>query len=241
MRVTPVVVFGLAGLIVLLGALVQGCAGLGMNLIAAPLLATLDPALVPVPLIVSSLLLSGLAMRREWSEVDWRGAGLAVLGRAPGTALGALAVALLPGPAFSVAVGKFVLLCLAASLITWRPRPTPVALLAAGFTGGVTGTASSIGGPPMALLYQHETGPRIRATLAAYMLFGGALSLLSLGIGGQIGVEQLLASAVLLPFLAAGFALSGPLRRVLDAGWTRLAVLGLSGGSAVLLIVRGLM
>ncbi|GGI85982.1 hypothetical protein GCM10011581_23840 [Saccharopolyspora subtropica] len=154
--------------------------------------------------------------------------------------MGALAVALLPRDAFGAAVGGFVLLCLLASLVSWRPRPTAPALVVAGFAGGVLGTASSIGGPPVALLYQHETGPRIRATLAAYLTFGGVLSLVALAAGGQIGWPQVLGSAVLAPFMAAGFALSGPLRRYLDTRWMRPCVLALSGGGAVLLIARSL-
>lgn len=43
-------------------------------------------------------------------------------------------------------------------------RPGP--LVGAGVVSRVTGTATSIGGSPLALMYQHESGPRVRATLA---------------------------------------------------------------------------
>ncbi|QUH02759.1 TSUP family transporter [Saccharopolyspora erythraea] len=237
---SPVVMFGLAGLVVLVGAVVQGGAGLGMNLLAAPLLTLVDRALVPVPLLVASLVLALMAMRREFGHVDWRGTSFAVAGRLPGTALGVYAVAALPVRGFSMTIGVLVLVCLVLSVVSWRPKPTPAALLAAGFAGGAMGTASSIGAPPVALLYQHESGPRIRATLSAYIVFGSVLSLVALGLGGQIGSPQIFGSLLLLPFMAAGFALSGPLRRHLDAGWMRPCVLALAGGSAVLLIVRSL-
>jgi hypothetical protein len=238
--VSPVLVLVIAGLVVFLGSIVQGSAGLGMNLLAAPLLTIVDPELVPVPLLVSSLILSMLALRREFGDVDWRGTGYAVAGRAPGAVLGTFAVATLPYRGFSLAIGGFVLLCLLASVLSWKPRPTAPALVVAGFLGGVLGTASSIGAPPVALLYQHEAGPRIRATLAAYLTFGCVLSLVALGIGRQIGPPQVYGSLVLLPFIAAGFALSGPLRRFLDAGWMRPCVLALAGGSALFLIGRAL-
>ncbi|MEV0701850.1 sulfite exporter TauE/SafE family protein [Saccharopolyspora sp. NPDC050389] len=237
---SPVFALIIAVLVVFVGAIVQGSAGLGMNLLAVPLLAIIDPELVPVPLLTCSLLLSVLAMRREFGDIDWRGTGFAVAGRAPGTVLGTLAVAMLSDRGFSLAVGGFVLLCVLASMLSWRPRPTGPALVAAGFVGGVLGTASSIGAPPVALLYQHEAGPRIRATLAAYMTFGGVLSLVALGVGGQIGLPQIYGTLVLLPFMAAGFALSGPLRRFLDAGWMRPCVLVLAGGGALFLIARAL-
>ena len=235
---SSVVLIGLAGLVVFAGAIVQGGAGLGMNLLAAPLLTLIDRVLVPVPLLVASLLLAAMAMRREHRHIDWRGTGFAVAGRIPGTAVGVLAVALLPVREFSITIGALVLACLVLSVVAWRPRPTPAALLTAGFAGGAMGTASSIGAPPLALLYQHKPGPTIRATLSAYIVFGSCLSLAALALGGQIGAPELYASLLLLPFMAAGFALSGPLRRYLDGGWMRPCLLALAALSALVLIVR---
>lgn len=236
---SPFVLFAVAGLVIFIGSTVQGAVGLGMNLIATPLMALLSPELVPAPLLVAALALSFLTVWRERQHVQWRGALLAIAGRAPGTAVGALVVSSLPPREFSISVGVLVLACMVLSMLAWHPRPTPRALLTAGFAGGVMGTSSSIGGPPVALLYQHEDGPTIRATLAAYMVSGSFLSLVALGFAGQIGPTQISASLILLPFMAAGFALSGPLRRFLDTGWMRPCVLALSGGSALLLIVLG--
>ena len=44
----------MAGAVVLVGALVQGAAGFGLGLLAAPVVALLDPTLVPVSLLVVS-------------------------------------------------------------------------------------------------------------------------------------------------------------------------------------------
>lgn len=233
--------FGLAAAVIFLGAMIQGIVGLGMNLLATPLLTLVDPALVPVPLLMLAFVLALLALRRESGHADWRGMLFAVSGRVPGAAVGAAAVALLSQRFFAVLVGVFVLACVLVSVWTWQPRPTRPALLVAGFLGGVGGTAASIGGPPVAVLYQHEKGPRVRATLACYMFFGGAVSLAGLGIGGQIGLAELTTSLGLLPFMALGFLLSSPLRRRVDAGWTRPAVLGLSAASSVFLIVRSVL
>lgn len=233
-------VFVLGGLVVFVGAVMQGVVGMGMNLLAAPLLALVNPALVPVPLLAAGLVLSSLALWRELGHTDWRGAGFAVAGRVPGAVLGTLAVATLPQRSFAVLVGVFVLACVLATMLAWRPSPTSPALVIAGFVGGITGTASSIGAPPVALLYQHDSGARIRATLAAYMLFGGVISLAGLAIGGQIDVLDVWVSLGLLPFLALGFWASTPLRRHLDSGWTRPGVLLLSAGSALFLILRAL-
>lgn len=230
----------LAGLAIFLGALVQGTVGYGMNLVAAPLLALIEPMLVPVPLLVVALAHAVLAVAREHTDTDWRGVGWAMAGRVPGTALGVLAVALLAQRPFAAIVGVSVLVCVVLSVVSWRPRPTPGPLLIAGVASGTFGTAASIGGPPLALLYQHSPGPRIRATMAACFAIGSAISLTGLGMAGQIHAMHLLAVLWMLPFLLAGFLLSGPLRPFLDGGRIRGAVLTVAAASALALIVRSL-
>ncbi len=228
----------LAGLVVAVGALVQGTVGFGLALVAAPLLAILDPALVPVPLLLITAAHALLTLRREHADTDWRGVGWALVGRLPGIGLGVLAVATLPDRAFLAAVGVTVLVCAALSVTSWRPRPTVPALLVAGVVSGAGGTASSIGGPPVALLYATDRGPRVRSTLAAYFTAGTLLSIGALALAGQVTGDALLAGALLLVPMAVGFALSGPARGLLDRGWTRPAVVGLAAAGAVALLVR---
>lgn len=227
-----------AGLVVALGALVQGAVGFGMALVAAPLLVLLDPTLVPVPLLLLTSVHAVLAVVRDGRHADWRGIGWAMLGRLPGTALGVLAVVALSQRVFALLVGLCVLACAVLSLLTWRPRPRPRALVVAGMASGAGGTAASIGGPPIALLYQNEAGPRVRGTLSAYFVLGSVMSIAALAAAGQVTGDQLAGTVFLLPFLLAGFALSGPARRVLDNGRTRQAVLAVAAASAILLIGR---
>nr|WP_239029078.1 sulfite exporter TauE/SafE family protein [Pseudonocardia acidicola] len=234
------VVIVLAGLVVALGALVQGTVGFGIALVSAPLLAILDPRLVPVPLLVLSGTHALLSLARERGDTDWRGVGWALVGRLPGTALGVLAVATLPQRKFAILIAGSVLVCAGLSALRWRLHPTPRTLMVAGLVGGVSGTASSIGGPPVALAYQRERGARIRSTMAAYFTAGTAMSVLSLAAAGQVRLDGLLTGALLLPFMFAGFLLSSPARRFLDRGWTRPAVVGLACTSALVLLAQAL-
>lgn len=230
----------LAGLVILIGALVQGAVGFGMNLLAAPLVALVEPSLVPIPLLLASSIHAVLALLREHSDIDWRGVGWAIVGRIPGTVLGVLAVTLLPERGLGVVVGLSVLVCVALSVLSWQPQLTPSALIAAGTVSGAFGTSSSIGGPPIALLYQNSTGAAVRSTLGAYFVLGTLTSVAGLSLSGQLNEPALLHSLVLVPFLLAGFALSGPLRVILDRGATRPAILTVAAASAALLIVRSL-
>jgi hypothetical protein len=99
----------------------------------------------------------------------------------------------------------------------------------------------AIGGPPVALLYQHDRAARIRATLAAYLLLGTLLSVVSLAFAGQLDGHDVGSAALLTPFIVLGFALSGPARKLVDGGRMRYAVIAIAGVSALVLIGRSLL
>ena len=58
---------------------------------------------------------------------------------------------------------------------------------------------------------------------------------------GEVTVDRLLAGLVLVPPVALGYLLAGPLRRRLDAGVVRVAVLVLSGAAGLGLLVEALL
>jgi uncharacterized protein len=235
-----VLLFAVATLLAAIAACVQGTIGFGLALTSAPLLALLDPAFVPGPLLVASLPLALAALARERRHADVRGVLTAFAGRVPGTVVGALAVAALPMLLLHVTIGLLVLLGVAVSV--WAPRfhPTRRVLLGAGVISGVTGTVAAIGGPPIALVYQHATGPRIRATLALYFALGTVLSVSALWLTGSFGRHEAVLSAILIPGTVIGFLVSGPVLKVVDAGRIRPLVLGAAVLSAIVLLVTAL-
>jgi uncharacterized protein len=232
-------VLAAAALAVFLGALVQSATGFGLGLLAAPLLSLLDPAVMPGGLLIVTATLPVLSMLNERRYIDWHGFGWAIAGRAIGTVGGIWVLAHLPLRGLQVGVGLMVLAVVLVSVRKVRARTSRVTLVAAGVVSGVTGTATAIGGPPVALAYQEAAGPRIRATLAAFFFAGTVLSLTSLVLAGQLHRHAVVGGLELIPFMVAGFALSGPLRHYLDKGRIRTAVLTLAAASAVVLVVRG--
>jgi uncharacterized membrane protein YfcA len=230
-----------AGLGVLVGAAVQGAIGLGLGLIAAPVLALLDPTLVPGTILLVTTVLPVLTLTRELHDVDWRGLGYALAGRVPGILAGTWIVVTQPARTTAIVVAVVVLGAVLMSVTSWHARPTPPALLVAGVVSGISGTATSIGGPPIAMLYQHESGPRLRSTMGLYFLVGSVLSCGFLAVAGEIGAREVLRALALMPFLLLGFLLSGPLRGHMDAGRLRVGVLVVSAGGALVLLVRSLM
>ena len=218
-------------------AMVQGSIGFGLALVMAPLLALIDPAFVPAPLLMASFPLSVLVVAREWRAVDLGDVPWAIAGRFPGTAIGAVAVASVPSRELQVLVAVCVIIAVALSLVPAVDiRPRPATLLGAGVISGFMGTAASVGGPPIALLYQRSPGPRIRATLALYFVFGTAISLGALWLAGAVGAHELRLAVELLPGTLAGFALSGLVKGRLDRGLMRTTVLWFAAVSALVLL-----
>jgi uncharacterized protein len=228
----------LAAVVVAFAALVQASVGFGYALLAAPLLALIAPQMVPGPVMVSSMLVSLASSLREHPSIDRRGVALALVGRLPGVALGAAALAWLSTATMGIVFGAVVLLGVALSISGLHVARTTGTLLGTGFLSGVMGTMTSIGGPPMALIYQNSDGPELRATLNTYFALGSAMSIPALAVAGHFGREQLLDGILLLPATFAGFALSGLTRSYLDAGRTRAAVLAVASASALAVVIK---
>ena len=222
------------------GALVQASIGFGFALIAAPFLMFVSHDFVPGPMLACSSLLSAGVALREWQHMDRRVVGWTLIGRIPGVWLGAFLVAIVSEHAMELLFGASVLLGVAMSMSGLRIEPTTRVLLGTGLVSGLMGTLSSIGGPPIALLNQHQAGPQLRATLCAYFTVGCVFSMLGLAIVGRFGVHELIVSALMLPPTAAGFALARYTHRFLDAGHTRKGVLAIAMISGLAVIAKAL-
>jgi len=227
--------------ILALGALVQGAVGFGFALVSAPLLILVNPALVPGPLLVASLLLTLLMTRREWHAVRGADLGWSLPGRAVGTVVALAVLRTVPPDRLALAIGVVILAAVAVSATGWHVALSPRSLFGAGTISGFMGTTSSIGGPPLALVYQREAGPRLRGTLAAYFTFGILISLTGLHAIGRFGRPEATLALGLLPGVVPGFAVSHRLARVLDRGYTRPALLAVAGASALAVILRELL
>lgn len=231
----------LANLVMAIACALQAMVGFGSALIAAPLLALIDPQLVPAPLLVAGFVLALAMVLRERSAVDGRGLFYAVLGRVPGSLLGAKLLASASSALATSLFGALILLGVAITLLGTRLprlRPGPRASLLAGVLSGVMGTVTSAGGPPLALLYQHESGPTLRGTLASYFAIGSAVSLAALAWVGELGSAECLRGLSILPGLLIGFFSTRGLHTALDQGHTRKAVLAVSALSATLVLLK---
>ena len=221
------------------GAAVQGGVGFGMNVVAAPILMQIDPDMVPGPLLAASLANTLLIAFRDRSGIDRSTLSWALVGRVPGTALGAfLLVKVFSQWSLSVFLASVILVGVALSVTPVRlPRGRSI-IAVGGFVSGVSGTSTGVGGPPVALTLQHVEPRRLRGTLSVYFLVAASLSLIFLAAWGEFGTTHLLAVAVLVPGQLFGYLVSGRLVRYLDRGYTRPALLLISVAAALSLLIR---
>jgi uncharacterized membrane protein YfcA len=228
----------LAAVAMAAGTCIQGAIGFGTNLVAAPILALIDPDMVPVPVIISSALFNVLVAERDRGHHPWRTVRWPIVGLVPASVVGAAAVANVDRDELSVLFGVLVLIGVGLSVSGLHPRHTRSNLFVAGAASGFMGTTTGIGGPPIALMFQKHQGPDLRASLARFFGMGSLASLVPLLLLGQVHLADLGRAAVLIPGGLVGFVLSKHVARRLDHGYIRHAVLTVSAVSAVIVLVR---
>ena len=230
--------FAVVASAVLLASALQASIGFGIGMLAAPIVAIVDPALIPGTLIMLAALVTLMVVVREREDIDLRGTGWALVGRVPGTIAGAVLLAMLPERGLAILLALVVLGGVALTSFGWIPVARRRNVVLAGAASGVLGTATAIGGPPMALVWQRNEGARLRGTMSGFFLVGSVMSIAALAVTGAVSRHTLWAFAVMIPAAVAGYVLSRGLNRVLDPKRLRWLAIGVSAVGATVLIGR---
>lgn len=237
MELTP---YLLASLALAAGSCLQCSLGFGLGLLCAPLLALLDPDLVPGPLLLIAVVLTSVLTFAGRRSLEFRELGWAMVGRVPGTVLGITILLVLPTRGLQAFFGITVLAAVVLSSLGLRPVISRPTLIGAGAISGVMGTAVSTGAAPVAWLMQSRHGEQLRANLSTFFFLGTTISVAGLILAGQIGTAELRTAALLLPGIGVGALASRWAVRVLDPRRTRVVVLVISGLASVALLVRAI-
>ncbi len=190
--------------VILLGAYIQSSIGFGLAIIAAPALFVFDPAYVPAPITLSVLVLSIASVWDHRDFISVSGLKYAIIGRVPGSMLGALLLIWIDQALLGLLLGASVLFGVLISLRSVTFSPSSGHMLVAGFLSGFMGTSTSIGGPPMAMVMQHQEARHIRANLSAFFLVGSLISLALLAGVGRLGYEHVILALPMIPAALLG-------------------------------------
>ena len=232
--------WALAFVVIFLGSCAQASMGFGLGMIAAPFLAMIDRTLVPVPILILAMLLAAAVAWHERGSMDIAGVKWALAGRVVGTIAGTLVVINLSPRPMMLLFAALILIAVAISAFGHTVEPAPGSQLTAGAMSGFMGTITSVGGPPMALLYQRRTGAQVRSTLSMFFLFGTILSVTLLAVGGEIDSTDLRRTAVFLAPTLGGYLLSRRVAKYLDAGALRPILLTVSAIAATVVLLDAL-
>lgn len=221
-------------------ALVQGAVGFGFAIVAVPVLSLLDPRLAPAPQILMVVPLTLWMALRERGAIAWRELGWILVGRVPGVFAGAALLAAAPKPVLDLLLA-FLVGSAAAVLGTGARVPRTVGTrLGAGFFSGLSGVVSSIGGPPVALLYRGAQGPELRGTLSVLFLIGVLMTIVGRWSVGAMGWQDLELALWFLPGLVLGLLLSKPLLPWIEGPRLARGVLILAALASTLLGLRAI-
>ncbi|SDS13134.1 sulfite exporter TauE/SafE family protein [Corynebacterium timonense] len=233
---------------VLIGSLLQRVSGMGVGLIAGPVLSILIGPVEGIVLVnVLATINAGLTTLTVRGDVDWRRFGSIAPYLVVGAVPGAVLVAVSSADALLVTVGVLLLLALGAVTVGKKRVPTvsgraPAA--ASGVIGGFMNTLAGVAGPAITVYAEAARWPQrtYAATLQPIFMVSGAVSFLIKELTGaanvaSIGAELWVAGGLgMVLGIAAGVAVAprvpAPKAHALALG---LAVLG--GATA---LVRGL-
>lgn len=226
----------IAAFLIFVGAFVQTSIGFGLAIVAAPLLFLVSPVYVPSPIVMVALFISMLNAYKYRSNVEIGGLKMALVGRVPGSIAGGLLLVMVSSDVLALWLGILVLLAVVVSMLPFRIEPTPIRMGIAGFFSGFFGTSSAIGGPPMALLLQHQEANQLRGNLSAFFVFSSVISLIVQAPAGFLTLHHVWITIPLIPAAWLGYKLALATTGALPKEKIRIGALllcSLSGATAV--------
>ncbi|WP_209000921.1 sulfite exporter TauE/SafE family protein [Stappia sp. BW2] len=223
------------------GTILQKLSGAGFGMIAAPVMTLVAPEWVPGTVLVLGFVIGIGSLLGGRDAVVRSDLPPGLAGRAVGAVIAAsLASVVVGSDALPVVIAIIVLLAVALTVAGLSIRISPCSLFIAGVTGGLMGTLSGIGAPPMAILYSTVNARRSAATQNAFFGFGMALSIGALSLAGLIRAPQLALAVTLVPFGLLALRASRPLVARFERRSIRPWALGLATLSAVILLARSI-
>ncbi|MCB1385409.1 MAG: sulfite exporter TauE/SafE family protein, partial [Nitratireductor sp.] len=194
---------------------IQFSLGIAFGLIAGPALALIHVDFVPAPVLMLTCVTATTGAVREWRLVRWDQVRWSVSGRFLGALVAIYCLALIPDEktfllVFGLLIGFAVLL----SVSGLRFPFTLPTIGAAGMVSGFTATITGVGGPPMAVVFQHQKAIDARPTLQSFFALGSLASFLLLMVSGHVGARAIAIALLLVPGFVAGYFVAPHVR-----GW----------------------
>lgn len=230
--------FAGAFLITCVAAMLQGTIGFGFAMLSVPLLLLLNPLFAPVPQLFVVLPLTLAMVRRERHAIELRSTMWILGGRVPGALLGVTLLKLASTRTLDITIALMVLFAVAVVVVHRGFARTPAREFGAGVASGTMGMVSSIGGPPVALLYRNDEGPTVRANLALVFAIGVCITIGVRTAAGEVQAAEVVIGAALIPAMLLGLFGSRYVIPHVDGERLSHAIVVVAAAVAVLLLLR---
>jgi hypothetical protein len=237
--VTPIEIV-LVVVAVAAGSLVQASAGIGIALVAGPVLVAVDPAFVPLPLILGGLVVGFRNVTMEFSGFDAKRWWKCLLGSPVGLVAAEVAVGGLSERGLTLAVGALVVLSVVAVGSGWKPPARRWTSVLAGALSAFTLRVAALPGPPYAILHHDDPPHVLRPNISAFVMVMSAVVTVRLLAGGAIDGAEVERIGLVMGSAVIGLVLAPPVRRWVDREWFRPVLLGICGLGGLATIVGAL-
>tara|TARA_B100001094_G_C18176974_1_gene798454 strand:- start:1029 stop:1757 length:729 start_codon:yes stop_codon:yes gene_type:complete len=215
----------IAFILVFIGAFIQTSIGFGMAILAVPLLYLISPDYIPAPICSVAFIISMINAYKYRSYINLGDLKAAFIGRIPGSIAGGLFLLYVSQKVLAIWVGVLVLTAVVVSLLPYRFKATPMKMGWAGFFSGFFATSSAIGGPPIALVMQHQKTETIRANLAFFFTIGSLFTFVIQAQTGNFTWYHIDLTLPLIPAALLGYALATKTTHTLPKNKMRIGIL----------------
>jgi len=210
-----------------IGGFMRGFAGFGTTLIMVPLFTFV---IEPAPAVLIGMSIDAMAtmplVPRAVKQADWKPVTPILIGGLVATPIGAYILLVFSADFMRIAIASMVIISALMMLSGWSyhgRKPFSLSFLV-GLVSGTAGTATSVGGPPIALYLLAGGTPALamRASLNCFSFIKQSFSVIVIVFAGGFGLEILPPIALMLPVML-GFTWVGTrvFRRVSDTGFKK--------------------
>ena len=190
--------------LIILGAITQSAIGIGFG-IPAGILVLLEPSMVPSCIILMGSFLALSNAMLSYKDIIKVDLIYSYSGRVIGSILAMPLIFLTLGTDYYLIIFGFLLLIATyLSAKKWNIVATKKNITIAGTASGLMGTLTGIGGPPMAIVYQNSSAPKVVATLNMFFGIGALFSVLLFVYFDLINLPEVMKSIYLVPGLVVG-------------------------------------
>ena len=190
--------------LIIIGAITQSAIGIGFG-IPAGILVMLEPSMVPSCIILMGSFLALSNAMLSYKDIIKIDLIYSYTGRVIGSILAMPLIFLTLGTDYYLIIfGLLLLIATYLSAKKWNIVATKKNITIAGTASGLMGTLTGIGGPPMAIVYQNSSAPKVVATLNMFFGIGALFSVLLFVYFDLINLPEVMKSIYLAPGLVVG-------------------------------------